>query len=154
MLSEAVIAAIAAGVGGTVAALGTLIVKTIKAKKEKTGDLELQYQHQERLVELTSGIRQDLNQTLEELKDCFDDMKESFDDLEHKVDQYHSEQNQINLSMLRHDMVQVYDFYKEKKSIPLPVYESTLNLYDKYKAAGGNSFIDQIIAEMKDWDRE
>jgi hypothetical protein len=43
MLSEAVIAAIAAGVGGTVAALGTLIVKTIKAKKEKTGDLELQY---------------------------------------------------------------------------------------------------------------
>lgn len=153
-MSEALIAAIGAGIGAIVAAVGTLIVNTIKAKKEKTGDLELQYQHQERLVELTSGIRQDLNQTLEELKDCFDDMKENFDNLEHKVDLFHSEQNQINLSMLRHDIVQVYEFYKEKKVMPLTVYESTLNLYDKYKAAGGNSFIDQVIAEMKTWNKE
>lgn len=153
-MSEALIAAIGAGVGAIVAAIGTLIVNTIKAKKEKTGDLELQYQHQERLVELTSGIRQDLNQTLEELKDCFDDIRESFDNLERKVDQFHSEQNQINLSMLRHDIVQVYEFYKEKEVMPLSVYESTLNLYDKYKAAGGNSFIDEVIAEMKTWNRK
>lgn len=152
-MSEVVIAAIAAGVGAVLAALGTMIVNTIKAKKEKTGDLELQYQHQERLVELTSGIRQDLNQTLEELKDCFDDMKQNFDSLEQKVDQFHAEQNQINLSMLRHDIVQVYEFYKEKEVMPLSVYESTLNLYDKYKAAGGNSFIDQVISEMREWER-
>lgn len=153
-MSEALIAAIAAGAGAVVAAIGTLIVNTIKAKKEKTGDLELQYQHQERLVELTSGLRQDLNQTLEELKEHFDDIKESFNSLEQKVDQFHSEQNQINLSMLRHDIVQVYEFYKEKKVMPLTVYESTMNLYDKYKAAGGNSFIDQVVAEMKTWNKE
>lgn len=153
-MNEALITAIAAGVGAILTGLGTLIVNTIKAKKQKTGDLELQYQHQERLVELTSGIRQDLNQTLEELKDCFDDMKENFDNLEHKVDLFHSEQNQINLSMLRHDIVQVYEFYKEKKVMPLTVYESTMNLYDKYKAAGGNSFIDQVVAEMKIWNKE
>lgn len=153
-MSEALIAAIGAGIGAVVAAIGTLIVNTIKAKKGKTEDLELQYQHQERLVELTSGLRQDLNQTLEELKERFDDIKESFDNLEQKVDQFHSEQNQINLSMLRHDIVQVYEFYKEKKVMPLTVYESTMNLYDKYKAAGGNSFIDQIITEMKTWNKE
>lgn len=152
-MSEALIAAIGAGIGAVIAALGTLIVNTIKAKKEKTGDLELQYQHQERLVELTSGIRQDLNQTLEELKDCFDDMKQNLDNLEQKVDQFHSEQNQINLSMIRHDIVQVYEFYKEKEVMPLAVYESTMNLYDKYKAAGGNSFIDQVITEMREWER-
>lgn len=153
-MSEALIAAIGAGIGAVVAAVGTLIVNTIKAKKQKTGDLELQYQHQERLVELTSGLRQDLNQTLEELKEHFDDIKESFDNLEQKVDQFHTEQNQINLSMLRHDIVQVYEFYKEKEVMPLSVYESTLNLYDKYKAAGGNSFIDEIITKMKTWDRK
>lgn len=153
-MSEALIAAIGAGIGAIVAAIGTLIVNTIKAKKQKTGDLELQYQHQERLVELTSGLRQDLNQTLEELKEHFDDIRESFDNLEQKVDQFHTEQNQINLSMLRHDIVQVYEFYKEKEVMPLSVYESTLNLYDKYKAAGGNSFIDEIITEMKTWDRK
>lgn len=153
-MSEALIAAIGAGIGVILTGLGTLIVNTIKAKKEKTGDLELQYQHQERLVELTSGLRQDLNQTLEELKEHFDDIRESFDNLEQKVDQFHSEQNQINLSMLRHDIVQVYEFYKEKKVMPLTVYESTMNLYDKYKAAGGNSFIDQIITEMKTWNKE
>ena len=153
-MSEALIAAIGAGIGAVVAAVGTLIVNTIKAKKQKTGDLELQYQHQERLVELTSGLRQDLNQTLEELKEHFDDIKESFNSLENKVDQFHSEQNQINLSMLRHDIVQVYEFYKEKEAMPLAVYESTMNLYDKYKAAGGNSFIDEIITEIKKWNKE
>lgn len=153
-MSEALIAAIGAGIGAVVAAIGTLIVNTIKAKKEKTGDLELQYAHQERLIELTSGLRQDLNQTLEEIKEHFDEMKESFNCLENKVELFHSEQNQINLSMLRHDIVQVYEFYKEKKVMPLAVYESTLNLYDKYKAAGGNSFIDEIIVEMKTWDKE
>lgn len=153
-MSEALIAAIGAGIGAIVAAIGTLIVNTIKAKKQKTGDLELQYQHQERLVELTSGLRQDLNQTLEELKEHFDDIKESFDNLEHKVDLFHSEQNQINLSMLRHDIVQVYEFYKEKEVMPLAVYESTMNLYDKYKAMGGNSFVDEIVEEMKGWRRD
>lgn len=153
-MSEVLIAAIGAGIGAVVAAIGTLIVNTIKAKKQKTGDLELQYQHQERLVELTSGLRQDLNQTLEELKEHFDDIKESFDNLEHKVDLFHSEQNQINLSMLRHDIVQVYEFYKEKGVMPLAVYESTMNLYDKYKAMGGNSFVDEIVEEMKSWRRD
>ena len=152
-MSEALIAAIGAGIGVILTGLGTLIVNTIKAKKEKTGDLELQYQHQERLVELTSGLRQDLNQTLEELKDHFDDIKESFDSLECKVDQFHSEQREINLSMLRHDIVSVYQHYKDSAAMPQSIYESTMNLYDKYKAAGGNSFIDQIITEMREWER-
>lgn len=153
-MNEIIIAAIAAGIGAILTGLGKLIVDTTKAKKEKTGDLELQYQHQERLIELTSGLRQDLNQTLEELKERFDDIKESFDCLESKVDSFHFEQNQMNLSMIRHDIVQVYEFYKEKKVMPLAVYESTLNLYDKYKAAGGNSFVDEVIVEMKDWNKE
>jgi hypothetical protein len=39
-MSEALIAAIAAGIGGVIAAIGTFAVNIIKAKKEKTGDLE------------------------------------------------------------------------------------------------------------------
>lgn len=146
-MSEVIIAAIAAGIGVILTGLGKLIVDTIKAKKEKTGDLELQYTHQERLIELTSGLRNDVVAEFGEIKD-------NLDSLNDKLDSMVTEQNQINLAMLRHDIVQVYEFYKEKKVIPLAVYESTLNLYDKYKAAGGNSFIDEIVTEIKTWNKE
>jgi hypothetical protein len=43
MMSEAIIAAIAAGIGVVLTGLGTVIVNVIKAKKETTKDLELQY---------------------------------------------------------------------------------------------------------------
>ena len=54
---------------------------------------------------------------------------------------------------MRHDIVSVYEVYKEEKVIPTTVYESTMWLYDTYKAAGGNSFITDVIEEMKTWER-
>lgn len=145
-MSEALIVAISTGVGAIVAAIGTLIVNTIKAKKQKTGDLELQYQHQERLIELTSGLRNDISNEFGEIKD-------RFDCLEDKVDKFSIEQKQINLSLLRHDITTVYDTFKEKKKIPCSIYESVMNLYDVYEKYGGNGYCKQIINEMTEWER-
>lgn len=146
-MSEAIIAAIAAGVGSIIAAVSTLIVNTIKAKKEKTGDLELQYQHQERLIELTSGLRNDLSQEFENIRD-------RFDCLETKVDKFSIEQKRINLGLLRHDITTAYNSFKDQKKMPLTAYESVMNLYDIYEKYGGNGYCKQIINEMKEWDKE
>lgn len=145
-MSEALIVAIGTGVGAIVAAIGTLIVNTIKAKKQKTGDLELQYQHQERLIELTSGLRNDLSQE-------FEIIRERFDCLGDKVDKFSIEQKRINLGLLRHDITTAYTSFKDEKKIPLSVYESVMNLYDIYEKYGGNGYCKQIISEMHDWER-
>ena len=55
--------------------------------------------------------------------------------------------------MLRHDIVQVYEYYKKSAAMPTDLYESTMNLYDQYKAAGGNGFITEIMEEMKKWNK-
>jgi hypothetical protein len=49
------VAAIGAAIGVVCGALGTLIVNVVKAKKTKTEDLELQYNHSENLVKLAAG---------------------------------------------------------------------------------------------------
>lgn len=73
--------------------------------------------------------------------------------MDKKLEDFHSEQKSINLVMLRHDIVQVYEYYKNSAAIPTDLYESTMNLYDQYKAAGGNGFITEIMNEMKTWSK-
>jgi len=55
------------------------------------------------------------------------------------------------VALLRHEIVNVYVAHKDKKEIPFFLKESTLIIYEVYKALGGNSFIEQIIAEIKQW---
>ena len=146
-MNEVIIAAIAAGVGAILTAAGKLVVDIIKAKKEKTGDKELQYSHEENLIKLTSTLRNDLVPQFEEIKD-------QIQNIDDKLDSFHKEQNIYNIAMIRHDVVQVYETYKEKKIIPMPVYQSILDLYDKYEKLGGNSWCHEIIEKMKEWDKE
>lgn len=143
-MNEVVIAAIAAGVGAVLAALGTMIVNIVKAKNEpKMKELELGKDFQSSINGITDQLRQ--------FQASCD---EAFEQLEDKIDNYHVEQKSYNIAMIRHDIVQTYEAYKEKKEIPLPVYQSVLDLYDKYTGLGGNSFVHQLIEEMKEWDKE
>lgn len=143
-VNEIIIGAIAAGVGAVLAALGTMIVNIVKAKNEpRMKELELGKDFQS----IVNGIADQLNQFQ---ADC----NEAFEQLEDKIDNYHVEQKAYNIAMIRHDIVQVYEFYKEKKEIPLPVYQSVLDLYDKYAGLGGNSFVHEIVDEMKEWNKE
>lgn len=148
-METAVIAAI-------VGAVGVALVNVIKALYSRNQNRQDQLQHEENLVKLSSSMT-NVNQAISELRNevmsVVNGISKDLDRIDRKLEDFHSEQKSINLVMLRHDIVQVYEQYKSSAAIPTDLYESTMNLYDQYKAAGGNGFISQIVEEMKKWER-
>jgi hypothetical protein len=55
-------------------------------------------------------------------------------------------------SMLRSEMLQIYYRNKETGKIHQYEYENFVFLYEAYKALKGNSFIDKIYSEVKEWE--
>ena len=143
-------------IAGIIGAAGVALVNVIKALYSRNQNKQDQLQHEENLIKLSSSMT-NVNQAISELRNEIMPMLNGFskdlDRMDKKLEDFHSEQKSINLVMLRHDIVQVYEYYKNSAAIPTDLYESTMNLYDQYKAAGGNGFISQIIEEMKKWER-
>ena len=52
--------------------------------------------------------------------------------------------------LLRTEMTRTY--YKNDKTIRQYEYENFFDNYEAYKVLGGNSFIDKISKEIKDWE--
>jgi hypothetical protein len=53
---------------------------------------------------------------------------------------------------LRSEMLRIYYHNREKKIIRQYEYENFVFLYEAYKALKGNSFIDRIYEEVKEWE--
>lgn len=53
---------------------------------------------------------------------------------------------------LRSEMLRTYYHNREKRIIRQYEYENFVMLYDAYKALKGNSFIDKIYSEVKEWE--
>jgi hypothetical protein len=53
---------------------------------------------------------------------------------------------------LRSEMLRIYYHNREKRKIRQYEYENFIMLYEAYKALKGNSFIDKIYAEVKEWE--
>lgn len=53
---------------------------------------------------------------------------------------------------LRSEMLRIYYHNREKKTIRQYEYENFVFLYEAYKALKGNSFIDRIYEEVKEWE--
>lgn len=53
---------------------------------------------------------------------------------------------------LRSEMLRIYYHNRERRIIRQYEYENFVMLYEAYKALKGNSFIDKIYAEVKEWD--
>ncbi|MEZ3420845.1 MAG: hypothetical protein K1V95_02850 [Eubacterium sp.] len=53
---------------------------------------------------------------------------------------------------LRSDMLRIYYHNCEQKTIRQYEFENFIFLYEAYKALKGNSFIDKIYEEVKEWD--
>lgn len=53
---------------------------------------------------------------------------------------------------LRHDMLEIYYHNKDTGKIRQYEYENFVMLYESYKALKGNSFIDKIYSEVKQWE--
>ena len=54
-------------------------------------------------------------------------------------------------SLLRSEILKFYYKCKEDKAIPQYQRECLDKLYEAYKALGGNSFIDDVYSEMREW---
>ena len=128
-MNEAIIAAIAAGGGALVAAIGKVIVDVIKAKKEPDNSK--------------------LNIAIEELVDKFN---QRFDELDKKINENNKNWNDINLVELRHSITEIYYKYCDEKSFPRNMKEDVCSLYAAYVKLGGNSYIHIIYEEMMGWE--
>ena len=53
---------------------------------------------------------------------------------------------------LRSEMLRIYYHHREVKIIRQYEYENFVMLYEAYKALKGNSFIDKMYSEVKEWE--
>lgn len=53
---------------------------------------------------------------------------------------------------LRSEMLRIYYHNRERRTIRQYEYENFVMLYEAYKALKGNSFIDRIYEEIKEWE--
>lgn len=53
---------------------------------------------------------------------------------------------------LRSEMLRCYYHNRENRKIRQYEYENFVKLYESYKALDGNSFIDKIYEEIKEWE--
>ena len=148
-METAVIAAI-------IGAIGTALVGIIGAFKKRSQNRKDQLDHEENLIKLSSSMT-NVNQAISELRAEIMPMLNGFskdlDKVDRKLEDFHGEWKDYNIVMLRHDITSVYQHYKSSAAIPQSIYQSTMELYDKYQSLGGNSYIHQIVEEMKTWSK-
>ena len=53
--------------------------------------------------------------------------------------------------LLRSEMLKIYYRSLESKTIKQYDFENYIKLYEAYKSLGGNSFIDEINEEIREW---
>ena len=146
--------ALIAGISALVGAVGVALVNLIKAVHGRNQNKKDQLEHEENLLKIgteMTNVNIEISELRKEIMSVVNGISKDLDRMDKKLEDFHSEQKSINLVMLRHDIVQVYEYYKSSAAIPTDLYESTMNLYDQYKAAGGNGFITEIMEEMKTW---
>ena len=143
-------------ISGIIAAVGVALVNLIKAVHGRNQNKKDQMDHEENLVKLSSSmtnVNTEISELRKEMKDLLIRMDRNVDIIDGKLEDFHSEWKDYNLVMLRHDITSVYQHYKSSAAIPQGIYQSTMELYDKYEDLGGNSYVHEIVEEMKEWER-
>ena len=87
--------------------------------------------------------------TREQVDECFKSWKAHAEqgdtyNLVNKMYEYYQE--------LRSEMLRIYYHNREREVIRQYEYENFVILYEAYKALKGNSFIDKIYSEVKNWE--
>ena len=98
-----------------------------------------------------TNVNTEISELRKDMLSLFRGMSKDMDRIDRKLEDFHSEWKDYNIVMLRHDITSVYEHYKSSAAMPKVIYESTMNLYDKYSSLGGNSYVHEIVEEMKTW---
>lgn len=141
-------------IGAIIGAAGTAIAVIVKSLFSRNQNSKDRMDHEENLLKIGTEMN-DVSRSISELKaeigSSLEKLSERLDDVDSKLDDFAAEQKSINIVSLRHSITQVFHNYRDKKEIPGAIYQSTMNLYDQYKALGGNSFVSEEVEEMKNW---
>lgn len=141
-------------IGAIIGAIGTAAAMIIKSLFTRNQNSKDRMDHEENLLKIGTEMN-DVSRSISELKaemgSSLEKLSERLDDVDSKLDNFAAEQKSINIVSLRHSITQVFHSYKDKKEIPSAIYQSTMNLYDQYKALGGNSYVSEEVEEMKNW---
>ena len=143
-------------ISGIIAAVGVALVNLIKAVHGRNQNKKDQLEHEENLLKIgteMTNVNVEISELRKEMKDLLIRMDRNVDIIDGKLEDFHSEWKDYNLVMLRHDITSVYQHYKSSAAIPQGIYQSTMELYDKYEDLGGNSYVHEIVEEMKEWER-
>ena len=143
-------------IGAVCGAIGVALGTIIKALYSRNQNSKDRMDHEENLVKLSTSMT-NVNETISELRNemtsLFNGFSKDLDKMDRKLDDFHSEWKDYNIIMLRHDITSVYEHYKDSAAMPQGIYQSTMELYDKYLKLGGNSYVKNIIKEIETWEK-
>lgn len=136
-------------IAGIIGAAGTAIAMVIKSLFSRNQNRKDQQEHEENLLKIAATMN-GVNQALDDFRTT---VNEGFNKVNDSLDEFKAEQREVNVALLRHNITDTYENFKEEKKMPNIIYESTMSLYDNYKKCGGNSFVDEEVDEMKRWEK-
>lgn len=136
-------------IAGIIGAAGTAIAMVIKSLFSRNQNRKDQQEHEENLLKIAATMN-GVNQALDDFRTT---VNEGFNKVNDSLDEFKAEQREVNVALLRHNITDTYENFKEEKKMPNIIYESTMSLYDNYKKCGGNSFVDEEVNEMKHWEK-
>jgi uncharacterized protein HemX len=107
-MNEVIIAAIAAGLGAVITAVGKVVVDIIKAKKEPDeADEQLKQEMDEEkrkndaAIEMFTKFAEDIKNSVEELRS---ELTEKLEAMDKRIEEYRHETREINKSEVRHSI--------------------------------------------------
>lgn len=71
---------------------------------------------------------------------------EKFDAINENNEKILKELDENQVALIRSELVQIYELYKDEEKIPNRMKEEFLKLYSYYKAKKGNHYIDDMVA--------
>ena len=136
-------------IAGIIGAAGTAIAMVIKSLFSRNQNRKDQQEHEENLLKIAATMN-GVNQALDDFRTT---VNEGFNKDNDSLDEFKAKQREVNVALLRHNITDTYENFKEEKKMPNIIYESTMSLYDNYKKCGGNGFVRSEIEEMKRWEK-
>ena len=68
-----------------------------------------------------------------------------------KIENRLEDQQKADICSLRHSITDIYEKYKNSKSLPINIKQDLCDLYESYTELGGNSYVHQIYEDMMEW---
>ena len=136
-------------IAGIIGAAGSALALVIKSLFSRNQNRKDQQEHEENLLKIAATMN-GVNQALDDFRKTVD---EGFDKVNKNLEDFRIEQKEVNVALLRHNITDTYENFKNEKKMPNIIYESTMSLYDNYKKCGGNSFVDEEVNEMRGWEK-